>query len=65
MALEGVGDTAAKAFADAYKEKPFETIEEAVSRAKLNKTAVEALRAHGVLEGLPETDQLSLFAQLG
>lgn len=65
VALEGVGDTAAKAFADAYKEKPFETIEEAVSRAKLNKTAVEALRAHGVLEGLPETDQLSLFAQLG
>lgn len=61
VALEGVGDTAAKGFYDAYKEKPFDTIEEAVSRAKLNKTAVEALRAHGVFEGLPETDQLSLF----
>ena len=61
VALEGVGDTAAKAFADAYAEKPFFTIEEAVNRAKLNKTAVEALRAHGVFEGLPETDQLSLF----
>ena len=61
VALEGVGDTAAKAFAEAYDEKPFDTIEEAVTRAKLNKTATEALRAHGVFEGLPETDQLSLF----
>ena len=61
VALDGVGDTAAKAFADAYEEKPFGTIEEAVHRSKLNKTAVEALRTHGVFEGLPETDQLSLF----
>ena len=61
VALEGVGDTAAKAFADAYAEKRFDTVEEAVSRAKLNRTAVEALRNHGVFEGLPETDQLSLF----
>lgn len=61
VALEGVGDTAAKAFAAAYKEKPFDTIEEAVNRAKLNKTATEALRGHGVFKGLPETDQLSLF----
>lgn len=61
VALEGVGDSAAKALAEAYDEKPFFTVEEAVNRAKLNKTAVEALRAHGVFEGLPETDQLSLF----
>lgn len=61
VALEGVGDTAAKAFVEAYNEKPFETVEEAVNRAKLNKTAVEALRSYGVFEGLPETDQLSFF----
>jgi len=61
VALEGVGESAAKAFAEAYDEKPFDTIEEAVNRAKLNKTAVEALREHGVFAGLPETDQLSLF----
>lgn len=61
VALDGVGDTAAKGFADAYAERPFDTIEEAVSRSKLNRTAVEALRAHGVFEGLPETDQMSLF----
>lgn len=61
VALEGVGDTAAKAFVEAYEEKPFFTVEEAVTRAKLNRTATEALRNHGVFEGLPETDQLSLF----
>lgn len=61
VALDGVGDTAAKAFAEAYDDHPFETVEDAVTRAKINKTATEALRNHGVFEGLPETDQLSLF----
>ena len=61
VALDGLGETAAKSFAEAYDEKPFDTIEEAVNRAKLNKTAIEALRAHGIFDGLPETDQLSLF----
>ena len=61
VALDGVGDTAAKALYDAYEEQPFGTIEEAMTRAKLNKTAVEALKQHGVFEGLPETDQLCLF----
>lgn len=61
VALDGLGETAAKAFAEEYDKKPFDTIEEAVKRAKLNKTAVEGLKKHGVFEGLPETDQLSLF----
>ncbi|MEF9922104.1 MAG: PolC-type DNA polymerase III, partial [Anaerovoracaceae bacterium] len=61
VSIEGVGDTAANAFADEYEKKPFDTIEEAITRAKLNKTAVEGLRSHGVFQGLPETDQLSLF----
>ena len=61
VAIEGVGETAALALAEEYEKKPFDTIEEAVIRAKLNKTAVEGLRAHGVFAGLPETDQLSMF----
>ncbi len=59
-AIEGVGETAATAFAAEYENKPFDTIEEAIKRAKLNKTAVEGLRGHGVFEGLPETDQISM-----
>ncbi len=61
VAIEGVGETAARAFAEEYQQKPFDTIEEAVKRAKLNKTVVEGLRGHGVFAGLPETDQLSMF----
>ena len=61
VAIEGVGETAARAFAEEYAVKPFDTIEEAVKRAKLNKTVVEGLRGHGVFAGLPETDQLSMF----
>jgi DNA polymerase-3 subunit alpha (Gram-positive type) len=61
IAVEGVGEAAAGAFAAAYKEKPFDTIEEAIQRGKLNKTAAGGLRDHGVFEGLPENDQLSFF----
>ncbi len=31
------------------------------NRAKVNKTAVEALLNHGVLSEIPESDQISLF----
>ena len=61
VAVEGVGETAAKSFVAAFDEKPFDTIEEAVQRGKLNKTAVDGLRNHGVFQGLPETDQLCMF----
>ena len=61
VALSGVGENAAKALVAEYEKAPYETIEEMVERAGVNKTAVEALRNHGVLEGLPESDQLSFF----
>ena len=61
VALEGVGDSAARAFVNAYKERPFNTIEDAVTRAKLNKTAAGVLKGYGVFGDLPENDQLSFF----
>ncbi len=61
MALSGMGETAARSLADEYAVKPFETIEEIMKRAKITRSSIEALRARGVLEGLPETDQLSFF----
>jgi len=60
-ALMGLGETVGKAIAEEYARKPFDTIEEIKERTKANKTAIEALREHGALEGLPEADQLSLF----
>lgn len=60
-ALTGVGESAGCAIENENAEKPFETVEEVYLRAKVNKTAIEALREAGVLEGMPETDQLSFF----
>lgn len=61
VAISGMGEGAAKAFAKAYDEKPFETVEEIGERGKVNKSAIEELRKHGVLEGMPETAQISIF----
>ena len=61
VALEGVGASAATSLYEAYEERPFATVEDAINRGKINKTAVEALRTYGVFDGLPETDQLSFF----
>lgn len=61
VALPGVGEQAAKQFFEENEKKPFETIEEAQTRAGINKTAIEAFKLHGVFKGMPETDQLSLF----
>ncbi len=64
VALEGVGASAATSLYDAYEDRPFATIEDAINRGKINKTAVEALKSYGVFRGLPETDQISFFGAL-
>lgn len=61
MALPGVGENAAKLIVEEHGKRPFHSVEEIQKRAKANKTAIESLREHGVLMGLPDTDQLSLF----
>ncbi|MCL1808684.1 MAG: PolC-type DNA polymerase III [Clostridiales bacterium] len=61
LVLSGLGETAAKAIAEEHEKRPFNTIDDLRERAKVNKTAIEALRKHGALDGLPESDQLSFF----
>ncbi len=60
-AMSGVGEAAARMICCEFDLKPFETVDELRERSKANQTAVEAMKNHGVLEGLPESDQLSLF----
>jgi DNA polymerase-3 subunit alpha (Gram-positive type) len=36
-------------------------VEDLRQRAGITKAVIEALRLHGCLEGLPETNQLTLF----
>ena len=56
----GVGQQAAEAFAAAREGAPFISQDDMLRR-KAPKTVVEALRAAGCLQGLPETSQVSLF----
>ena len=59
--LDGIGTSAARSIMEAYAERPFETIEDIQVRGKANKTAVEALRKIGLLDGMDESNQLSFF----
>ena len=61
VAISGMGEGAAKALAEGYAEHPYETVEEVCERGHINKTVLEELRQHGVLEGLPETAQITFF----
>ncbi|MBR5229003.1 MAG: PolC-type DNA polymerase III [Firmicutes bacterium] len=61
-ALGGIGESAAISFAEAYEQGPFSSIEDISVRTSVNNTNMETLREHGVLEGLPESDQLTLFS---
>lgn len=59
--LQGVGANAALSIEQARTEGEFISLEDLRERTKITKTAVEILRKHGALDGIPETSQLSLF----
>ncbi|MBM7854434.1 DNA polymerase-3 subunit alpha (Gram-positive type) [Desulfohalotomaculum tongense] len=59
--LQGVGESAARSIVKAREEAPFTSIEDLRIRAKVSKTVIETLQQHGCLEGMEETNQLSLF----
>lgn len=60
-ALAGLGESAGKAIEEEYRKKEFTTVEELQSRAGVNKTAIEAMRENGLLDDLPESDQMCMF----
>ena len=45
----------------ARNEGPFTSIEDVHTKTRVTKNVIDALRRHGTFEGLPETDQLTLF----
>ena len=60
--LPGLGDTAAEKIFDTMKENPdLFSIQQLREKSGISKSIVELLRANGVLKGLTETNQLSLF----
>ena len=59
--LDGLGVEVSKQIIEARKERPFISIEDFQTRGKVSQTIVAKLKELHVLDGLPETSQLSLF----
>ncbi|MGV8163587.1 MAG: PolC-type DNA polymerase III [Alkaliphilus sp.] len=59
--LEGLGHNVAIKIQEEAKKSEFISIEDIKQRTKATKTAIEALKIHGCLDGLSDTNQLSLF----
>ena len=60
-ALQGLGQSVACSIVEAREKAPFTSIEDLSNRGKVGKAIIETLQKHGVLDGLPESDQLQLF----
>ena len=63
--IEGLGDNVAAQIVDACKDGPFLSLDNFRERTKCSRTISEKLVSLGILEGLPESDQLSIFDLLG
>ena len=59
--IKDVGDTAAEALSAAARERRFTSKDDLKSRGKVSAKSVEYMAGLGLLDGLPETDQLSFF----
>ena len=60
-AIEGLGDTVAKAIVAEREKQPFISIEDVQKRGKVSKTLVDKMTEMGILKDLPDSNQLSLF----
>ncbi len=61
IALSGIGLSAAQSIVEARSREPFFSVDDLRERSKVSKAVIETLRANGALEGLSESDQLSVF----
>ena len=59
--IPGLGTVAAQGIEEAKKDGPFMSISDLQIRAKIGKSVIELLKNAGCLEGMPESNQMSLF----
>ena len=59
--LPGLGDTAAQKIAEVRDSQKINSVEELRLKTGISKTVVEILRRNHVLDGLTETNQMTLF----
>ena len=61
IAIDGLGDVAANKLQEERNNRPFVSVEDLKNRGKISDAIIDKMRGMGVLEGLPEKSQLSLF----
>ena len=61
ISLPGLGESAAQPIAEARKNGAFLSIEDLQNRGRAGSAVIETLRAHGALQGLSESNQISMF----
>jgi DNA polymerase-3 subunit alpha (Gram-positive type) len=59
--LSGLGENASQNIIEAREKEDFFSVEDLQIRAKLSGSVIDILRKNGVLDGLSDTDQLSMF----
>ena len=59
--IDGCGVTVAKNIVEERKKQEYFSIEDLQNRAKVSKDIIDKMRFMGILNGMPETSQLSLF----
>ena len=63
-AIPGLGINVAKQIVAAREEKPFLSKEDLAERGKVSQTIINFMTDNGVLDGLPDQNQLDLFSDL-
>ncbi len=59
--IDGLGDKAADQVADAVKDGPFLSLDDFYDRTHVSRTVIDHMSELGLLDGLPKSNQLSLF----
>ena len=59
--IDGLGDKAADQVADAVKDGPFLSLDDFFDRTHVSRTVIDHMAQLGLLDGLPKSNQLSLF----
>ena len=60
-AIDGLGTVVAKKIVEEREKRNYISIEDLQKRAKISATLIEKMRAMGILDGMDESSQLSLF----
>ena len=60
-AMDGLGENVATGVVEEREKQPFMSIEDLQKRGHISKTLIEKMQAMGILDGMGESNQLSLF----